>query len=530
MKLLELFRINEIDMRPSSLAAEAAAIDARVGIEYEMSVPATDIYSEDSYDDSTEPDWDYDQRIGYHDIATIDDVINFFEQGNNGSYELSKLRSKLEAKYDTWQLSELESQWDSDGYAKCKEYVLDNVFDQDDAVEAAEARYQVEYGSDLAPLDNERAQQFIQNDVKEQLESLIEIEFSRKAHAWDEWEAEARGDPEAHSIDEYSFLKSEYNSVRGIYDDYDHIVSWPYYAQGEDSFEREVSNLASVLEDVVNTTIHWATKYHGARRVPGDYSLEPDPSVTSDEHNLGMELISPTQTVEDTFVDMDNIINWARRYGVTTDSSTGLHMNVSLNDRSMEDLDYVKLVLLVGDDYLLHRFDRFFNPTAKRSLDYIDKMIQSRKDPEEFMQQVRANMTAAAGKTVVEGETEKHISVHVKSTHVEFRSPGNDWLNVPVDELKATVHRFVVALDAAMDPTKHRQEYLKKLSKFVGNYTDRIDIVNLYVNSVAGMKQGEQADLKKQLLKRSRAVKDVKKRGYSTVKTDLPLPFGSKIK
>lgn len=531
MKLLELFQINEVDMRPSSLESEAAAIDAVVGIEYEMSVPATDYYSEDSDSGEVEPDMDYDERIGHNGIASIDDVVSFFENGENGSYELNKLRRKLEVQYDTWQLKELESQWEVDGYAVCKEYILDNVFDRDEAIEAAQAAYRKALGSELAPVDNERAQKFIQQHVDEQLKYLIDDHVIQKGRAWDEWEEHAKLDPEAYGIDEYTFLKSEFNKVSDIYYQFDGLINWPYYSASEDnSFEREVSNLASVLEDVVNTTVNWSTTYHNAKRSPKAYSLEPDPSVTSDSQILGMELISPAQSIEETFTDMDNIIDWAHRYGVTTDSSTGLHMNVSLNNRSMDDLDYVKLVILVGDDYLLRKFDRLFNPTAERSFNYIDKMIQSRKDPEEFMKQVRANMTAAAGKTIVLGSTDKYISVHVKSTHVEFRSPGNDWLNVPVDELKATVNRFVVALDAAMDPSKYRKEYLKKLAKFVGQYTDRIDLVNLYVNSVAGMKQGEQTDLKKQFLKRSRAYKDVKKKGYSTIKTDLPLPVGTKIK
>jgi hypothetical protein len=51
---------------------------------------------------------------------------------------------------------------------------------------------------------------------------------------------------------------------------------------------------------------------------------------------------------------------------------------------------------------------------------------------------------------------------------VEFRSPGGDWLSDFEDgKVENTLLRFVVALDAAVDETKYKEEYAKKLYKLL---------------------------------------------------------------
>jgi hypothetical protein len=59
--------------------------------------------------------------------------------------------------------------------------------------------------------------------------------------------------------------------------------------------------------------------------------------------------------------------------------------------------------------------------------------------------------------------------VTVKSNRIEFRSPGGDWLEHEPEVIENTVYRYVVALDAAMDPQKYRQDYLKKMYQLVGD-------------------------------------------------------------
>lgn len=56
----------------------------------------------------------------------------------------------------------------------------------------------------------------------------------------------------------------------------------------------------------------------------------------------------------------------------------------------------------------------------------------------------------------------------VKANRIEFRSPGGDWIKYEPEVIENTVYRYVVALDAAMDPQKYRQDYLKKMYQLVG--------------------------------------------------------------
>jgi hypothetical protein len=75
---------------------------------------------------------------------------------------------------------------------------------------------------------------------------------------------------------------------------------------------------------------------------------------------------------------------------------------------------------------------------------------------------MRLGLNKLAANSIVESYG-KYTSINPKEGYVEFRSPGGDWLNEDIGKLTNTLLRFVVALDAALDPQKYRQEYLKKL-------------------------------------------------------------------
>ena len=137
-------------------------------------------------------------------------------------------------------------------------------------------------------------------------------------------------------------------------------------------------------------------------------------------------------------------------------------------DYSLEKLDYIKLALLMGDQYVLDQFGRAGNTYTKAAMGKIrDKIKQQPERAEEFLDKMRNGMGQLASKAIHSGTTDKYTSINTKSGYIEFRSPGGDWLDANFDKIENTLLRFTVALSAAINPEAYRQEYLKKLYKLL---------------------------------------------------------------
>ena len=165
---------------------------------------------------------------------------------------------------------------------------------------------------------------------------------------------------------------------------------------------------------------------------------------------------------------ISKVKKWADGYGAYTNKSCGLHINVSIPGFDLKKLDYIKLALFVGDDYVAKQFDRLGTSWCKSSLEEIKKKAKS--DPDKipaYLDFVRQGLGQLASKLIHSGETDKYVSLNTKDNRIEFRAPGGDWLNTDLNKLTNTLLRFVVALDIAMDPNKDKREYVLKLYKLL---------------------------------------------------------------
>jgi hypothetical protein len=98
---------------------------------------------------------------------------------------------------------------------------------------------------------------------------------------------------------------------------------------------------------------------------------------------------------------------------------------------------------------------------------------------------MKEHVNVAASKAIHAGSTNKFTSINTKDGYIEFRSPGGDWLNEFYDKIEPTLLRFVVALDAAIDEDKYKQDYLKKLYKLLAPSGDK-STIEYFAKYVAG--------------------------------------------
>jgi hypothetical protein len=160
---------------------------------------------------------------------------------------------------------------------------------------------------------------------------------------------------------------------------------------------------------------------------------------------------------------------------------------------------------LLGDEYVLNQFGRAANSFTKSAMSNLkSRATYMSSEPEllTFFDEMRKGLSVEAAKLIHSGVTGKYVSINAKEGYIEFRSPGGDWLNEDIPKLENTLLRFVVALDAACDPQKYRNEYLKKLYKLLKPRTkgDALDVFAKYSSG-----QLQKQDLIT-LLKRARGI------------------------
>jgi hypothetical protein len=286
--------------------------------------------------------------------------------------------------------------------------------------------------------------------------------------------------------------ENEWLSSEGLYTMQDiesnYNITWPHWFYPDNGGELSVDDVGDEFSRMIGKPVNTSERYHGARREAGHYVVEPDGSLEPDDYDsAGLEFVSPPMPIDEMITDFNKVVAWAKKTGCYTNDSTGLHINVSVPDFSREKLDYVKLALLLGDEYVLSEFDREGNTFCKSALKQVKDNIRENPDnAKKLLDGMKEGLSDIASKLVHSGATHKYTSINTKDGYIEFRSPGGDWLDTDIPKIENTLLRFVVALDAAVDPQKYRKEYLTKLYKLLAPSKDSTDTIQYFAKYAAG--------------------------------------------
>ena len=515
MRALEF--LNEIAMNPNSLKKDAAKINAQAGMEFEMYVPNA---GEPDDDYESEPDYDMDESAN-----DIDDIIRFFNGGDgfNDRRDLATLRDELEEAYSEWGMEQQSEQWHQEGKELLKTYMEENDWDADEAIDQAM--------NDLGFTAEEKDEAKDGGDSAKGIQTSKELPDTPAYHNWvravtaaeeafdekveEEWDSQGRLYDKAREEwlndwewpDQRDFLRD--NGIYYMSDvENNYTITWPYRTAPE-AGELDMDSVGEMFSKAMGKKVITGG-YHRAGRSPTAYSLEPDGSLDSpnEPEDGGLEFISPPMSIPDIIADLKKVKAWADDTGCYTNESTGLHINVSVPQGA--DRDYVKLALLLGDDYILEQFGREANTFCKSALAKVKQYAMTRDaDAKAVLEKMRSGLDKFASKAIHSGNTDKYISINNKGDYIEFRSPGGDWLDDNFDKIENTLLRTVVALDAASDPQKYRKEYLKKLYKILAPKGEG-DPIGIFAKYVAG---DMPAAALKSFIKQVQLQRNIKKQG-----------------
>ena len=451
----------EINMGSKNLRREAAKTGAIAGMEFEMIVPNVEGGGDDG---DLEPDYEYDQRC-----RSIQDAYDFFYDGDyNTRRSCDEMRVKMQEDFQEWLDEKISEDWDRQGEEYIYQWVKDNV---------DESEWNPEDKSDLERTEalEEYAANVHADPMSDQYQSAYEEFREENQENWDEsdWLDDA-----------------DLSSMREIENAYS--MEWPHWSSPQGG-EAEISDVAQEFENAIGRDVRASDNYHSGSTLRPSvtnqrYIVEPDGSLEPDDPgDRGLEFVSPPLPIDEILSDLNKVKAWAKEYGCYTNDSTGLHINISVPDYSREKLDYVKLALLMGDKYVLDAFGRAGNTYAKSALDIVKKAVRDRpEEAEALLNKMKGNLDQLATKAIHSGVTAKYTSINTKDGHIEFRSPGGDWLDQNFDQIENTLLRFTVAMSAAMNPEAYRQEYLTKLYQLLSENNRDVDTIKYFSDYVAG--------------------------------------------
>ena len=197
--------------------------------------------------------------------------------------------------------------------------------------------------------------------------------------------------------------------------------------------------------------------YHQTAKNMTSWYVEPDGSLRPNPNDGSAEVVSPPLPAGAAIEALKDFYRLAIRNDFYTNASTGLHINVSIPEQT----DLLKLMVFLGDEYVLKSFDRMDNDYAQS---IVKNTIRALRDEHDSLPRIGPEFKDIVHDIVGDLVDEHFSSITYNGTYFSFRHAGGNYLS----NLKAvldTVGRFVRALIIASSPDQHRKDYLTKLYK-----------------------------------------------------------------
>ena len=485
--IMQEARLDELRMSPSALEAFAkspAAQGIQAGFEAEL------IFRGAAEEGTGEggPDMDQDTTID-----SIDELRSFFEE-NNSYRQVNQLIEEIEN--DGWldYYYERQAAWVQENTEERMDSMFDDWLDDNvedlvrEALEEAKEYNDKEIDNIIkAGLSSYREGEWNSRETYDQMASIYQdykIDVAEKAREQfnedhedevrDELESEFDGD----DVDFGDFLRERFGNryASTIWEEYQGTVDWPHYHYEDDNEggfnEYAAENIASDLKHLLGMDVTYSTGYHSARRKPNLWIVEPDSSLEPDDsRDMGAEIVSPPMPLSQCLEKMESLFTWAQGDGnAYANSSTGFHMGVSLPITGGQ-VDFVKLALFLGDEYVLEAFDRSSNTYAEAAMKKIRGRIRNQTTKIDEAMKLMHNGLIELAERAIMGSTGdgfgKYTSINPKGAYIEFRSAGGEDYIEDFKKAKTTLLRYAQAMSVAANPAAERQEYYKKLYKLI---------------------------------------------------------------
>lgn len=251
----------------------------------------------------------------------------------------------------------------------------------------------------------------------------------------------------------------------GIYSDED--------GEGGD-YQGAVKVLKPAIEQTFGRTVRVFKRYHEKRKNLIDWYIEPDGSLDGNEAGDGTaEVVSPPYPGPWAAKVLQSFVDLCRKMGIKTNSTTGLHINMSIP----KNIDLLKLALFLGDTHVLKQYGRELSNYARSVYKDIGVRLPGQRQfvtkPPTYKLPEDTNVSSSFKNNLLQSMVNQIAGEHTASIsnngkYISFRHAGGDYLSDPT-KLEQTLGRFTRALLIATDPNAYAQEYRTKVGKMIAS-------------------------------------------------------------
>ena len=494
--------LTELNMAPGRLQKEVnriiQSVNPMIGVEFEVIIPR---------DTEGNPD--------ITKYTTYDDLKEFFSESDDEAFW------DLENRYQDW-LSDKQGEW-SDAQAletlnnpneesskkiefMVDDYVMSGDADEivaritddendteitedmvDETLARADQIYKANGPADEWPSPSEGADPFIRLYYEIFVEDNDEaLEYFTEFFSNDFYNSEMQINDNEYSVGRW-LMTNHINSMGDVFREFEDTLYWPGGAMYRGDFDEttaqevayEIGELVGEEIDVagdesygdIDTSKNWI--------VTSDASIKVSDDGKNDE-DAGLEIVTAKMDYLDGIEKITSVFDYLNEKEAYTNSTTALHINISLDNVDHSKLNYPKLVVMLGDTHVLKQYGREFNEYAQNALTSLADMMSSStgytKDKEataksyaEMMGKLTGDFNNAVASSFGKVDFGKFSSVGIKDNYIEFRAVGGEDYLDDVDDIINMINRFVISYVVACDPEAYKKEYGKKLYKLASN-------------------------------------------------------------
>lgn len=250
------------------------------------------------------------------------------------------------------------------------------------------------------------------------------------------------------------------------YMDYIETEASEIYNEKLQSSDYYFDNIAEIVKSNLNTEdVTPSPNYKGAKR-GSNWIVEYDSSISP----KGFELISPK-------IDGYNNAVWVINTVLSmidnedsffTNDSTGLHINIG----NIENVDLLKFILFIGEKYIGSVFNRFDTHYARSVIKTIkDEITNNDEIKKKPYNELIKNLN-----NIIKKEIPRESFINIKEPNnnkfiLEIRGIGGKNYENKNNKIIEFLKRILFVLSISENPNAYKNEYLKKLSKFVDDET-----------------------------------------------------------
>lgn len=250
----------------------------------------------------------------------------------------------------------------------------------------------------------------------------------------------------------------------------------------KEEFDIDYAGKIDGIPRVASLLKQWATKnsvyqsvehgeYHTTRKDDDEWAVETDVTIEPDYDGQPAEIISPVyDSPQDMLNEMESLFKYFNENSVETNQSTGLHVTMSWAEEGDITVNQLKMIVLLGEQYLLKQFGREHNTKFTESQLANIKQAAA-KFTKDFKNTAHLSDLENELKKVI--DYDKYMSIHFKKdtndygrSLIEFRIAGGGNYHKAMDMVRKAVIRYSTVMVAGYTDDFHN-DYVKALLRII---------------------------------------------------------------